>query len=122
MLLRLVREGINVLLPVASVGGDVVGGRLLTFWGATGALGPRGVQFEGAWNSATVYQLADIVIDDDGADNPATWIALAANTNKKPRDNPSDWAYFPGSFPETVNDGLWSDTIIQSTNDGVWGV
>ncbi|TXM70819.1 flippase-like domain-containing protein [Methylobacterium sp. WL120] len=31
--LRFVREGINVLLPVASVGGDVVGGRLLTFWG-----------------------------------------------------------------------------------------
>ncbi len=36
--LRFVREGINVLLPVASVGGDVLGGRLLTFWGVTGAL------------------------------------------------------------------------------------
>jgi hypothetical protein len=90
--------------------------------GSTGAQGPRGVQFEGAWNSATVYQPGDIVIDDDGASNPATWIAVAANTNSKPRDNPSDWAYFPGSFPETVNDGLWSDTITQSTNDGVWGV
>ncbi|NEU12163.1 TIGR00374 family protein [Methylobacterium sp. BTF04] len=33
IVLRLVREGINVLLPVASVGGEVVGGRLLTFWG-----------------------------------------------------------------------------------------
>ena len=38
VLLRLVREGINVLLPVASVGGDVVGGRLLTFWGVAGPL------------------------------------------------------------------------------------
>ncbi|MDR7036792.1 putative membrane protein [Methylobacterium sp. BE186] len=38
LVLRFVREGINVLLPVASVGGDVVGGRLLTFWGVTGAL------------------------------------------------------------------------------------
>ncbi|MER2266589.1 lysylphosphatidylglycerol synthase domain-containing protein [Methylobacterium oxalidis] len=38
VVLRYVREGINVLLPVASVGGDVVGGRLLTFWGVTGAL------------------------------------------------------------------------------------
>ncbi len=37
LILRFVREGINVLLPVASVGGEVVGGRLLTFWGATGA-------------------------------------------------------------------------------------
>ena len=38
VILRFVREGINTLLPVASVGGDVVGGRLLTFWGVTGAL------------------------------------------------------------------------------------
>lgn len=38
LILRFVREGINVLLPVASVGGEVVGGRLLTFWGVTGGL------------------------------------------------------------------------------------
>ncbi|GEO98758.1 lysylphosphatidylglycerol synthase domain-containing protein [Methylobacterium haplocladii] len=38
LILRFVREGINVLLPVASVGGEVVGGRLLTFWGVGGAL------------------------------------------------------------------------------------
>lgn len=38
VVLRFVREGINVLLPVASVGGDVLGGRLLTFWGVAGAL------------------------------------------------------------------------------------
>ena len=31
-LLRWIREAINVLLPVAQVGGDLVGGRLLTFW------------------------------------------------------------------------------------------
>ncbi|KQT84330.1 lysylphosphatidylglycerol synthase domain-containing protein [Methylobacterium sp. Leaf466] len=36
VILRFVREGINTLLPVASVGGDIVGGRLLTFWGAAG--------------------------------------------------------------------------------------
>jgi putative membrane protein len=30
--LRFVRESVNVLLPVASMGGDVVGGRLLTRW------------------------------------------------------------------------------------------
>ncbi len=38
LILRFVRDGINVLLPVASVGGDVVGGRLLTFWGVPGKL------------------------------------------------------------------------------------
>ena len=37
LILRFVREGINVLLPVASVGGDVLGARLLTFWGVAGA-------------------------------------------------------------------------------------
>lgn len=36
--LRWVREAINVLLPVASVGGDLIGARLLTFWGVTGGL------------------------------------------------------------------------------------
>jgi len=30
--LRFVREAVNVLLPVAAVGGDVLGGRLLTRW------------------------------------------------------------------------------------------
>jgi putative membrane protein len=38
VILRFVREGVNVLLPVASVGGEVVGGRLLTFWGVAGSL------------------------------------------------------------------------------------
>ncbi len=38
LLLRGVREGINVLLPVASVGGEAVGGRLLTFFGVGGGL------------------------------------------------------------------------------------
>ncbi|KQT61455.1 hypothetical protein ASG52_00765 [Methylobacterium sp. Leaf456] len=37
VILRFVREGVNVLLPVASVGGEVVGGRLLTFWGVVGS-------------------------------------------------------------------------------------
>ncbi|MCJ2011395.1 lysylphosphatidylglycerol synthase domain-containing protein [Methylobacterium sp. J-076] len=43
LVLRFVREGINVLLPVASVGGDVLGGRLLTFWAVPGALAAASV-------------------------------------------------------------------------------
>lgn len=43
VILRFVREGINVLLPVASVGGEFVGGRLLTFWGVTGTLAAASV-------------------------------------------------------------------------------
>lgn len=34
--LRWIREAINVLLPVLQVGGDLMGGRLLTFWNVPG--------------------------------------------------------------------------------------
>jgi putative membrane protein len=36
VLLRWLRESINCLLPVAQVGGDLIGARLLTFWGPNG--------------------------------------------------------------------------------------
>lgn len=36
ILLRWMRESINTLLPVAQVGGEIVGARLLTFWGVSG--------------------------------------------------------------------------------------
>ena len=36
MLLRWMRESINTLLPVAQVGGEIIGARLLTFWGVSG--------------------------------------------------------------------------------------
>ncbi len=36
MLLRWLREAINSLLPVAQVGGDLIGARLLTFWSVPG--------------------------------------------------------------------------------------
>lgn len=35
---RWLRESINVLLPVAQMGGDLVGGRLLTFWKVPGGM------------------------------------------------------------------------------------
>ncbi|MCJ2037237.1 lysylphosphatidylglycerol synthase domain-containing protein [Methylobacterium sp. J-068] len=53
LILRFVREGINVLLPVASVGGDVVGGRLLTFWGATGALAAASIMVDMLFQAGT---------------------------------------------------------------------
>ena len=38
VLLRFIREGINQLLPVGQVGGDLIGARLATFWRIDGAL------------------------------------------------------------------------------------
>jgi len=43
VLLRFVREAVNVLLPVAQVGGDVVGARLLTRYAVPGALAAASV-------------------------------------------------------------------------------
>ena len=35
---RFIREAINVMLPVATVGGDIIGARLITFWGLSAGL------------------------------------------------------------------------------------
>ncbi|MBI3497080.1 MAG: flippase-like domain-containing protein [Proteobacteria bacterium] len=42
-LLRWIREGINVLLPVATVGGEIIGARLLTFWGVAAGVAGAGI-------------------------------------------------------------------------------
>ena len=59
-ILRFVREGINVLLPVASVGGDVLGARLLTFWGVPGALAAASVLADMLIQVATLALFAGI--------------------------------------------------------------
>jgi putative membrane protein len=38
VLVRLIRESINAILPVAQVGGDLIGARLLTFYGPSGSV------------------------------------------------------------------------------------
>jgi putative membrane protein len=43
LFLRFIREAINVLLPVAQVGGDVIGARLLTTYAVPGALAAASV-------------------------------------------------------------------------------
>ncbi|MFC5560528.1 lysylphosphatidylglycerol synthase domain-containing protein [Methylobacterium aerolatum] len=60
LILRFVREGINVLLPVASVGGDVLGARLLTFWAVPGALAAASVLADMLIQVATLALFAGI--------------------------------------------------------------
>jgi glycosyltransferase 2 family protein len=43
LLLRWIREAINVVLPVANVGGEIVGARLLTFWRVPGGIATASV-------------------------------------------------------------------------------
>jgi putative membrane protein len=58
MMLRGVREGINQLLPVAQVGGDFIGARLLTFWGHDGTLATASVVSDIATQAATQFTFA----------------------------------------------------------------
>ncbi|MFE1600164.1 lysylphosphatidylglycerol synthase domain-containing protein [Methylobacterium sp. ID0610] len=81
LLLRAVREGVNVLLPVASVGGEVLGGRLLTFWGVAGPLAAAGIVIDmffqvvglALFSALGVVLLAQV--DNAQAARLATWCA-----------------------------------------------
>ncbi len=64
VLLRFIREGVNQLLPVGQVGGDLVGARLATFWRADGALAGAVTIADVALQAATqfVFALAGVIL------------------------------------------------------------
>lgn len=64
ILLRFIREGVNQLLPVAAVGGDLVGARLATFWRADPAVAGAVTIADVAVQAATqlLFALAGIAI------------------------------------------------------------
>ena len=80
LFVRWIREAINVLLPVASVGGDLVGGRVLTFWGVTGGLAGASILIDlliqaGAQVLFTFIGLGLLLAGGRGGDL-VTWIAI----------------------------------------------
>lgn len=83
LVLRYVREGINVLLPVASVGGDLVGGRLLTFWGVSGSLAAASILVDMLVQVATqaLFALAGVAllmqVEGETAATLAAWALRA---------------------------------------------
>ncbi|GBU17080.1 MULTISPECIES: lysylphosphatidylglycerol synthase domain-containing protein [Methylobacterium] len=80
VILRFVREGINTLLPVASVGGEVVGGRLLTFWGVTGSLAAASILADLLIQAGTQLVLA------------LCGVALLARVDGAPAQELAQWA------------------------------
>lgn len=86
--------------------------------GNEGAQGPRGAIWRGYWDPGVEYISGDIVIDDDANEDPATWIALTTNTNSKPHENASDWAFFPASTPAVTDYGLISDPATSTYDYG----
>lgn len=60
MFLRWIREAANQLLPVAQVGGDFIGARLLTFWGTDGALAGASVIVDLAIQATSQFVFAAV--------------------------------------------------------------
>jgi putative membrane protein len=86
ILLRFIREGINSLLPLTQVGGDIISARLLTFWGVPGSLGAASLIVDVLMQAATQFLFAALGImtlvalgtDATVAGAAATSLAVAA--------------------------------------------
>jgi putative membrane protein len=78
LLLRFIREGINTLLPLTQVGGDVISARLLTFWKVPGALGAASIIVDVLMQAATQFlftALGIVVLIALGTDRSIAWMA-----------------------------------------------
>jgi putative membrane protein len=76
LLLRFVREGINSLLPLTQIGGDIISARLLTFWAVPGALGAASIIVDVLMQAVTQFLFAALGI--------ATLIALGTDASVAP--------------------------------------
>ena len=80
LLLRWVRESVNVLLPVAQVGGEVVGARLITFWGVSQSLAVASVLVDLLAQTATqfVFTLIGVALlaGHEGGAPIVRWVGL----------------------------------------------
>jgi putative membrane protein len=78
LLLRFVREGVNTLLPLTQVGGDVISARLLTFWSVPGALGAASLIVDVLMQATTQFlftAIGLIVLIALGTDRSIAWMA-----------------------------------------------
>jgi putative membrane protein len=78
LLLRFVREGVNTLLPLTQVGGDVVGARLSTFWAVPSSLATAGIIIDVLMQAVTQFLFAAlglVMLVALAGDTTVTWIA-----------------------------------------------
>jgi putative membrane protein len=81
VLLRYVREGVNSLLPLTQVGGDIISARLLTYWGVPGALGAASLIVDVLMQALTQFVFAALGIMTLIALGTGTTVAAAAATS-----------------------------------------
>ena len=81
VLLRFVREGVNVLLPAAQIGGDLIGARLLAMRGVAGSLAAASVIVDVLLQATTQFLFAclglAILVALDAGDTLAHTAAVA---------------------------------------------
>ena len=78
LLLRFIREGVNTLLPLTQVGGDVVGARLSTFWAVPSSLATAGIIIDVLMQAVTQFLFAAfglVMLVALAGDTTVTWIA-----------------------------------------------
>jgi putative membrane protein len=78
LLLRFIREGVNTLLPLTQVGGDIISARLLTFWSVPGALGAASLIVDVLMQATTQFlftAIGLIVLVALGTDRSVAWMA-----------------------------------------------
>ena len=85
VLVRFVREGVNALLPLTQVAGDVIGARLVTFFGVPGSLGAASVIVDMLMQAATQFVFTALGImaliafgTDSSLATTAAWSLAAA--------------------------------------------
>src|SRR5467141_166577 len=81
VLLRFVREGINALLPLTQVGGDIIGARLLTFLAVSGPLGAATIIVDVLLQAVTLFLFVALGIMTVVAFGTDTTVVGAAATS-----------------------------------------
>lgn len=79
--------------------------------GPQGPQGPIGINNQGQWNSANIYNPNDAVFD-----SASYWLALTVNNNSEPSPTNTNWQLLAGGI---VNRGQWVTTNNYSVNDAV---
>jgi putative membrane protein len=78
LLLRFIREGVNTLLPLTQVGGDIISARLVTFWKVSGALSAASLIVDVLMQATTQFlftAIGLIVLVALGTDKSVAWMA-----------------------------------------------
>ena len=100
-----IREGVNTLLPLTQVGGDVVGARLSTFWAVPSPLAAASIIIDVLMQAVTQFLFAAlglVMLVALAGDTTVTWIAATGLALAMPMLG----GFLPGAAPERAPHSL----------------